>query len=146
MKTLILFTAAIVLMLQACKKTNSPIPSVPVDVYIYLNQPLYTNLKVPGGWVYVQGGVKGLIVYNTGNDLFRAYDRACTYDPSTTCSSVTVTTDNITAVDSCCVGDACCNSKYIITDGGPISGLSTIALFQYRTFLNADGTELHITN
>ena len=146
MKSFVTLITITLLLLHGCKKNNSVIPTVPVDIYVYLNQPLYTNLKVPGGWVYLSGGVKGIIVYNSGNDLFKAYDRACTYDPATSCSSVTVTTDNVTAVDSCCSGDACCKSKYIITDGGPITGLSTVALFQYRTFLNADGTQLHITN
>jgi hypothetical protein len=133
-------------MLQSCKKSNNVIPNVPVDVYIYMNQPLSANLKVPGGWIYAQGGVKGILVYNSGNDVFRAYDRACTYDPQTSCSSVTVGIDNVTAIDSCCGGDACCKSKYLIVDGAPMSGPTTIALVQYRTFLNSDGTELHITN
>lgn len=135
---------AALLLFNSCKKNNQVIPSVPVDVYIYLSQPLYSNLNSPNGWVYLTGGAKGIIVFNSGAG-YKAYDRSCTYDPLTSCSSVYVTADNITLIDSCCSGDACCKSKYIITDGGPIGGFATVALVQYRTEV-LSGNQLHIFN
>lgn len=143
-RTIICLCFSTLLLLSSCKKNNQVIPSVPVDIYIYLTQPIYSSLNSPNGWVYLTGGAKGIIVYNSGSG-YKAYDRSCTYDPTTSCSSVFVTTDNITLKDSCCSGDACCKSKFIITDGGPISGLATIALVQYRTEV-INGNELHIYN
>lgn len=134
------------MLLGGCKKGNQIIEQVPVSLYIYLNQPLYTNLKIVNGWVYMAGGVKGIIVYHA-IDGYKAYDRSCTYDPNTPCNpSIYVTSDNITCVDSSCAGTTTCGSKFILSDGGPISGLATVALVQYRTELNADGTQLHIFN
>ncbi len=132
---------------SACKKTGSVIDQVPVDTYVYLNQPLYINLKVPGGWVYIPGGVKGILVYNSGNDIYKAYDRSCTFDPKNPCNpSIYVTSDNVTLKDSCCSGVSCCGSSFIISDGGPIGGPATIPLVSYRTELNPDGSQLHIFN
>ncbi|MEO8150624.1 MAG: hypothetical protein ABI723_23535 [Bacteroidia bacterium] len=134
------------LLISSCKKGNQVIDQVPVDTYVYLNQPLYVNLNVINGWVYISGGVKGIIVYH-GIDGYKAYDRSCTYDPKTACNpSIYVSSDNITCIDSCCTGTACCGSKFIISDGGPISGPATIALVQYQTQLNSDGSQLHIFN
>ncbi|HQV00459.1 MAG: hypothetical protein JNK61_08610 [Bacteroidia bacterium] len=132
--------------LTGCKKNQGLIDNVPVDILIYLNQPAYVKLQTPGGWAYLNGGVKGIIVYNAGGNIFRAYDQSCTYDPNSSCSKVMVTADNITAVDSCCGGDACCKSKYSIGNGEPLAGSSTNALVQYRTFLSADGSQLSIVN
>jgi len=131
---------------SGCRKKNQVIDQVPVDTYVYLNQPLYVNLQAINGWVYISGGVKGIIVYH-GIDGYKAYDRSCTYDPNTACSpSIYVSTDNITSLDSCCSGTACCNSKFILSDGGPISGPATVALVQYQTELSSDGSQLHIFN
>jgi nitrite reductase/ring-hydroxylating ferredoxin subunit len=132
--------------LTCCKKSNGIIDNVPVNLLLYLNQPSYVKLQTPGGWVYVSGGVKGIIVYNAGGGTFRAYDQSCTYDPNTACSKVWVTNDNITAIDSCCGGDACCKSKYSIADGAPLGGPTVDALVQYRTYLSTDGTQLSIVN
>lgn len=143
---ILVLASIITLLFNSCKKTNTVIDQVPVDIYIYLNQPLYTNLKVVNGWVYLTGGVKGIIVYH-GIDNYKAYDRSCTFDPKTPCNpSIYVLSDNITCIDSSCTGTTTCKSKFIISDGGPISGPATVPLVQYRTELSPDGNQLHIFN
>ena len=128
-----------ILLFAACKKERkTSIPYTKVDVYIYPSQPLYNKLNMIGGWAYVSGGYKGIIVYRKDLDTFNAYERACTFDPEESCSLVEVTADNLTCVDSCC------NSKFRLVDGSILASPATVGLLQYQT--TWDGTVLHIIN
>ena len=98
---------------SGCKKKNETnVPYEKVDIYIYPSQPLYNNLNNIGGWVYVSGGYKGIIVYRKDQTTFNAYERACTFDPEESCSIIKVSADNLTCVDSCC------GSKFLIVEIG----------------------------
>lgn len=122
-----------------CKKdNNSNIPLVEVDVYIHVNDPAYNNITVPGGWTYINGGSRGIIIYRVSNDAFKAYDRHCTYDSGNSCALVSVDASNITGYDSCC------GSKFILTDGSVTQGPANLPLKQYAT--SFDGSTLHIFN
>jgi len=106
-----------------------------VDVYLYLNEPSNVALNAVGGYVYVNAGTKGIIVYRRAQNEFTALERNCTYDPGAACSIVEVTT-GITAIDSCC------SSRFSIYDGSVINGPATEPLFQYNT--SFDGNILRI--
>lgn len=140
MKKLILFTSfSFLVLLLSCKKTNnSVIPYVAVNIDIYPANPQYINLFPIGGWVYLTGGSRGIIVYHFDQDQYYAYDRHCTYQPQNSCGRVKIESDNITATDSCC------GSKFIIVDGSVLQGPAGVPLQQYQTYF--DGTTLHITN
>ncbi len=127
------------LALVSCDKNNNDgVPYVAVNIDIYPANPVYSQLNAVGGWVYVNGGSRGLIIYRFTQDEFHAYDRHCPYQPLNSCGKVKVDTDNITAVDTCC------GSKFIIVDGSVINGPAGIPLKQYQCFY--DGTTLHISN
>ncbi len=121
-----------------CQKNEEPIPYTYVNFYINLNSPQYTNLTSVGGWVYVQGGYRGILVYRSSTEDFKAFDRACTYKPSSSCERIQVEENSITLVDTCC------GSRFLITDGSVVNGPATISLREYRTYIS--GQALHVTN
>ena len=134
-------------MLISCKKEqHDNIPYAYINLTIYPNSTMYIRLNVVGGWEYIvpnnagNTASKGLIVYRYSLDEFRAYERTCPYDPTSTCASgpVKVEKSGATAVDSCCM------SRFILTDGSPFSGPSNFPLRQYTT--SYDGNALHISN
>lgn len=125
-------------LLAGCKKKKDDVPDTYVNVTIYTTEPSFANLNAVGGWIYVNAGYKGIIVYRKSQEDFIALERACTFDPQSECDGITVTTDNITAQDTCC------GSKFLIFDGSITQGPATAVLSQYRT--SYDGTTLKIFN
>ncbi len=127
------------LLFFSCKKdNNSNIPLVAVDITINVNNPAYISIQGPGGWVYINGGSRGIIIYRVSNDAFKAYDRHCTFDSSNSCALVSVEVNNITGVDDCC------GSKFLLTDGSVTQGPANLPLKQYTT--SFDGSVLRIYN
>jgi nitrite reductase/ring-hydroxylating ferredoxin subunit len=125
---------------MSCKKENkNGIPLVAVDLTLYINNPSYSDLHVSGGWAYITGGVKGIILFRSSVDEFIAYERNCTYQPYNNCSIVDVDSTNIFIVDI-----DCCNSKFSIIDGVPVNGPASQLLKQYST--SYDGNVLRIYN
>jgi nitrite reductase/ring-hydroxylating ferredoxin subunit len=129
----------IIILFTGCSKNdNSNIPLVPVNLNIHVNDPAYITITVTGGWTYVNGGSRGIIIYRLSNDKFKAYDRHCTYDSSNSCALVSVDLSNITGLDDCC------GSKFILTDGSVTNGPASLPLKQYQT--SFDGSTLRIFN
>lgn len=125
--------------LYSCKKgKNQTIPYVPVNIYINPSDPLYIKLAVPGGWLYLNGGSRGIIVYRRTVEEFVAYDRHCTYNVDDQCGKVSVNSTQIMAVDSCCL------SEFVLTDGSVSKGPANQPLHQYQT--SWDGNTLRIFN
>jgi len=123
-----------------CKKKESGygIPYVRVNFFIYPSDPQFNNLNAVGGWTYVTGGSRGILIYRKSNEEFMAFERHCPYNPDNACGRIEVNTSNIIAVDSCC------GSQFLMTDGSVIKGPSAIPLLTYQTTFN--GTELHVFN
>ena len=98
----------------SCEKNNSNdiLPNINVNVVLDLNLPQYVQLKTPSGWVYVQGGLQGIVVQNTGieNPHYKAFERAC---PNNDC------TTPMTFDGSLKLKCSCDNSEYNIIDGSP---------------------------
>ena len=109
-----------------------------VDISINVNNPAYTDLAVPGGWVYLSGGSLGLIVYRASNEQFVALDRHCPYQTAELCR-VFVDDTEVIARDT-----ACCGSAFLINNGSVTQGPSALNLQQYNTQFN--GTTLRIYN
>lgn len=120
------------------EKPHDTIPDVAVDVYIDVTSTLYLQLNTVGGYIYLTGGYKGLLVYRVSQDEFVAYDRACPYDPYVPQSRLEMDIGNLTVVDTVC------KSKFVILDGSIIEGPATVPMKRYRT--SFDGTILHIFN
>ena len=125
--------------ITSCKKNaNSTVPLTPVDITIYVNSPSYVNVSVVGGWAYITGGARGIIIYRKSTTEFNAYDRNCTYQSSSACAKVFVDGTGIIAKDTCC------GSQFSIYDGSVINPPATLPLKMYNT--SFDGTTLHIYN
>ena len=124
----------------SCEKndTNDILPNVPVNVIIDLNLPQYIDLQTPSGWSYASGGLKGILIQNTGigSQPFKAFDRAC---PNNDCNSPMIFDGSLKF--KC----PCDDSEYSIIDGSPqTSGYSHFAR-EYRVNLINSST-LNITN
>jgi len=123
----------------SCQKTNDLIPYVSVDFYINLNDIDYSNLRAINGFVYVTGGVKGIIVFRKAIDEFVAYERDCPYDANLTNARVTVNKSTLNA------SDTVCHSVFsLILDGSVQKGPSTQPLREYAVQYNSDTQVLHV--
>ena len=122
-----------------CSKndSNSNIPFVTVDLQLNIDNPSNFAIQVIGGWVYINGGSKGIIVYRVSDVDFRAYDRHSPYQPDDNCV-VEVESSSLYAEDPCS------GSRFQLTDGSVSKGPANQALKQYRT--EFDGTFLRIFN
>ena len=135
----ILYIAVAIAMIAGCKKdNNSTIPNTAVDIYLYTNNPSFINVSTIGGWTYITGGVRGILVYRKSNTEFMAYDRNCTYQPSDPCATVVMDANDIEAKDTCC------HSRFSIYDGSVFQGPAALPLKAYNT--TYDGNVLHIYN
>jgi nitrite reductase/ring-hydroxylating ferredoxin subunit len=135
--TLAIFTG-IMFFFTDCKKEDKVVPDVPIDIYIYTTDPSFVNLNAVGGWVYITGGSRGIVIYRRTNTEFSTIERHCTYQPENSCARVEVDSSNIILVDHCC------GSKFLITDGALQNGPATRPLKLYNNTF--DGTVLHIYN
>lgn len=139
LKLFVTFCLLALITIAGCKKDNNGgVPVVVVDITLYVNNPSYVNLNAMGGWVYVSGGVRGILVYRASSSEFKAYDRNCTYNSSDPCATVYVDATNILAVDTCC------HSKFSLFDGSVTQGPATFPLKAYNTTF--DGNILRIYN
>lgn len=135
---LFLLTSIWLLSAVSCKKDNDTVPNISVNIVISTTDPHYNDLNAVGGWIYLNGGSRGIIVYRYSMDEFMAYDRHCTYVPLESCAIVEVDQSGIIAED------ACCGSKFLLTDGSVIDGPASVPLKTYQTSFN--GNDLSVYN
>jgi len=129
-----------ILLFTACDENKNPIPNVYVDIYIDLTDPLYYDLQSVGGYVYITGGVNGILIYRSSSDDFNAYERTCPYDPD--CGRVTVDDASLNAVDT-----VCCKSEFsLLLDGAVSQGPAKFPLKFYTCIYNRNAQILHIKN
>ena len=115
------------------------IPYVPVNEQININDPKYGNLKNIGGWAYLIGGSRGIILYRESTGFVRAYERQCTFDPVEVCSTVDMDAALLQANDA-----DCCGSIFSLLNGSIIKGPASRPLLQYQT--SFDGVIITVTN
>ncbi|MCA1763208.1 MAG: hypothetical protein ABR574_01965 [Cryomorphaceae bacterium] len=131
------------LIAPGCRKDrdiqDSRVPVVPTDVTINLNLPQYQPLANPGGFAYVIGGSRGIVVYRYGLEDFAAFDRHCTFEVQEGCTieveEASVATDL-----------ACCESSFEIVNGLPTEGPAIRPLLRYNTQFNPNANLLRIFN
>ncbi|WP_088323829.1 phosphoribosylaminoimidazole carboxylase [Polaribacter tangerinus] len=127
--------------LTACSGNDLPencVRALPVNITSDLNNPQLINALVPGGFSYLNGGAKGILLVNVNGTDFIAYDRIC---PSNDCESPMTFERGI--VLKC----SCDNSEYGV--GKAIGGAPQTAGFncparEYRVTKN--GTSIRISN
>lgn len=127
----------------SCKKEESvnvaqhPVPFVPVAITLYPNDPLYFKLQAIGGWMYIEGGISGIIVYRKSEQEFVSIERASSKAPADSKARAIVLSDNFTLHDT--VNDA----KWRIIDGSVIQ----LAEWSLRLYGSTyDGNVLRIRN
>ncbi len=113
-----IFLLVTLVFLSGCQKEkNHPVPSIPFDFQIDLSLPSYQPLTGVGGWSYVNGGLKGIIVYRKSMDEFVAWERQSPKDPEGSCSSGLVpNADNFLQLD-----DPCSDATFSMYDGSPMA-------------------------
>jgi nitrite reductase/ring-hydroxylating ferredoxin subunit len=120
-------------------KDNTGIPNVLIDIPpISLQDPKYSKLLVPNNSVFLDGGIAGIVVYNTGNG-YVAYDRCSTVNPEKRCA-VVVDETGFNLVDPCSGG------KFQLETGFPSKAPAERALKAYRVIVTGNGYLLRVTN
>ena len=114
--------------------TSDPLPYAPVNAVVYMNTLQSQPLNTPTGYIYISGGLKGIIVYCYKVGNYYAIERE---SPDVKHCQVKV---DITKTQ---VRDTCSNSIFN-PDGTFISGTAGTNLRQYN--VNFDGSRILITN
>jgi hypothetical protein len=121
----------LLLLISACQNTlpRDDIPRKYVYTEINLDDFKYNSLKLIGGFVYYDAGVRGIIIYKKSPNEYSAFERDCPYRPGDSCALVSVDKSTLYMIDSCC-------SSRFDFDGNPLAGPARFPLLQYSTFLN----------
>jgi len=117
------------LLLTSCGKDNKCyVPIGITNFEIAPNSAYYSGLNNVGGYMYLTGGHRGVIVVRLAYDQFVAFERTCPADSTT---AVEVSKDWGTALLECPV----CHTCFIVaSDGMPMDGGATACpLYQYGT-------------
>ena len=121
------------------KKEIYPIPNVAVNLLVNLSLPAYQNLNNPGGWAYINGGSRGIVIYRNFNE-FVALDRHTTVHPDSTCAIA-----EVDSINGFVLNDPCSQAQYSITTGTVIKEPAKWGLKPYFTSWNGSNA-LQITN
>ena len=124
----------------SCEYEQPGIPNVSVSISINLNDPQYYELQTTGSFVYITGGVNGIIVYRKSQNEFLCYERTCPHDPE--CGKIYVDEDVFFAEDT-----VCCGSVFSLDiDGAVVSGESKFPLRMYSSTYSENLNRLNISN
>lgn len=119
----------------SCQKNNGElIPTAPVNQTIDLNLPAFFYLTNPGTSIYLQGGVKGVVLVHDFDDNWYAFERTCGYQPLNTCSQIWLDSMELKFKCGTYTGNnftKCCESKYYY-NGLPAAGPTVTKLQAYR--------------
>jgi hypothetical protein len=124
---------SIFLILIACepKVEESGVPNVAVNLEINLNDIDNATLKLIGGYIYADGGVRGIVIYHESVNSYKAYDRNCTFQPTDPCATVEMHSSGFY------IEDTCCSSSFDLS-GFPTGGPALFPLKEYSVSLSGD--------
>ena len=126
MKKIIILTFSLI-SLSSCNDSVDYIQNVYVNIEVSVNQPEYSDLDAIGNSIFISGGVKGIIIYHANVNDYRAFDRSCSFEPSTQCAYI----DSINSTIASC---NCCTSKFLIDQNGiTANGPALRSLKEYYT-------------
>jgi len=137
-KTFIILLSLTLLLYACSDKNQSRIPEVYVNFYININDPQFFDLQAIGNYVYVTGGVSGIIIYRKSTTEFVAIDRCCSYNPDKRCKVEVDTTTNQKII--CPV----CKSEFSLDNGLVLKPPASAPLKVYQT--DFDGEKVHVYN
>lgn len=121
----------------------SNIPNVPVDITLSIYEAQFVDLQAVGGYAYVNGGSRGIILYRASINRINAYERHCPYNTEDPCGVVSLDSSEIKLIDYGCDGNGC-GSQFNIINGQVLNGPAVYALLQYNT--SFDGAILRVYN
>jgi len=128
--------------LSCNKKTQNvsqnPVASVPVNITVFPNDPINFKVQTIGGWMYMDGGIHGIVLYRLSNEQFLAFERSSTHLPNNANAKAFVQKDNFT------LRDTISGSEWRLIDGIVTKGPAEWGLRQYGT--TYDGNILKIIN
>ena len=121
------------ILVVACNPSieESGVPNVAVEVEINLNDIENIALKQIGGFIYVQGGVRGIIVRHESQNHYKAYERNCTFQPADASAIVEVHGSGFY------IEDTSCSSTFDL-NGFPTGGPAEFPLKEYGVSLAGD--------
>jgi len=112
----------------SCKKRRTnPVPNIAFDITVNIALPSYNSLMGVGGYAYVAGGSKGIIVYRASIYEFVAFDRHSPTNDATCEKPIEIDSENFLQLNDMCNG-----ATFSLLDGSPISG-ATVGLRRYIT-------------
>ena len=124
-----------------------PIDNVPVSITVNLNLPSNFHLQNVGSFVFLTGGVKGVVLVHHTDDNFYAFDRACSYQPnSVSCSKLEVDSSflQFRCGQTTTKGfQKCCDSRFFF-DGSVSQSPARFPLKQYN--ITKSGNTIFISN
>lgn len=145
MRFLLLIATSAIMAFGACKKKkpaesvkDHPVPSVPVEINVFPNDPINFKLQNPGGWIYVEGGINGIVLYRKSEEEFVAVERTSSHLPDDPKAKAWVMSDNFN------LRDTVSGSRWRIFDGTVVEGPAEWPLRLYGTSYN--GTSVRIVN
>ena len=150
-----ILTAVLILITVSCNKDkiNPNIPNVVVRISINPNSTQYLEINTVGGWLYLDDkpsinipfGSRGIIVYRSDVNKFKAYERQPPNEPFLCCNAdMTVCGELVVGDNFPFVKDTCNNNLYQLLDGSLFQGEGRYPLIEYAA--EYDGAYLHIHN
>ena len=123
----------------SCGENNLPancLRQFPVSFNADLNNPQFINTQTPGGFAHLNGGSKGILLFNINGSEFVAYDKLC---PQNDCNAP------MTFENGLVLKCACDNSKYSVHLGGaPQTEGFECPAREYKVSIN--GSAIRISN
>jgi hypothetical protein len=133
-----LYILSISLLIASCNPKDDYIKEVYVNILIDLSLPEYSDLHVSGNYIFIEGGVEGIIIYHGVGDDYKVYDRNCSYEPSLACSVI----DSVSSGVAYC---GCCTSAFLLgQDGAAANSPALLPLKVY--YFTLGGSQMRISN
>ena len=137
MRSLLVLIGAYVFMACNPAPDETNIPNVRVDIEVDLDDIDSQELQQIGGFIYLDGGVRGIVLIHTGLTEYSAYDLNCTFEPTKADAIVAMHTSGFYLEDTTC-------TSTFDHNGFPTSGPAPFPLKKYR--ISRSGDILFIMN
>ena len=113
------------ILMSYCGEKNCYIKNVLVEESIPLSLPEYSEITTTGNSIFIEGGVKGIIIYHGVGNSYNVYDRSCSYESCLSCSRI----DSVNSGIAYC---GCCTSAFLISNTG--EAINTPALLSLKSY------------
>jgi len=133
-----IFVLGLFLLLANCSNNENLancIASLPINITTDLNNPQLINAQTPGGHVILNGGLRGVVLFNKNGTDFVAFDLNC---PSRTCNEPMTFENRLLKCP-------CDDNTYSVDFGGaPQTDDTLCPAIEYQVLRN--GSAIRITN